>query len=194
MLRGGHGDDELYAGSIIGSTKKGGNNTAAQHWLFGDKGNDILFGEDETVLQKMWGGEGHDELFGGADTDEQFLHGNDGADILHPNGAATTKVTAKGGAGNDTINKVIRNEDGTYSLATYFEPDHTEADPMITTVGADGNKMELFEGNEGDDWIWGGWNVGTGADALVIKGGSGNDTLYGGKNVRGRTKIFGNGG
>ena len=65
-------------------------------------------------------------------------------------------------------------------------------------VGAKDNYREEYFGNEGDDWIWGGWDIIDAGDtaftALEIHGGSGDDTIYGGKNVAGVTKIYGEGG
>ena len=70
VIRGGDGDDEITAGNIARSTDKDGNNTASSHWLYGNGGNDVLFGEDETIDQRMFGGEGRDVLIGGKDTVE----------------------------------------------------------------------------------------------------------------------------
>lgn len=154
---------------------------ASSHWLYGDGGNDFLFGENGTLDQRLWGGEGHDELIGAKDTLEQYLHGGSGDDILHLNHSNREIVTAKGGKGDDTINKVTFDEESmTYSLATYVDNDGN-----TKTIGSNNNVKELLEGNQGDDWLFGGWNIGEDDnwDTLVIKGGSGNDSIYGGKNV-----------
>ena len=111
MIRGNAGDDSITAGAVLESTEIGDNDFFAMyHYLYGDGGNDRMWGEDRTVDQKMWGGEGHDYLKGGNDTTEQYLFGNDGNDEILPGSNASKKVVAKGGKGWDIINDITDGE------------------------------------------------------------------------------------
>ena len=95
MIRGGDGDDYIKGG-LAGSdgtahmgieTAMDGNGAAAYHYLYGDKGNDQIWGEDFTTKEKIWGGEGNDTIHGSnalssKDT-EHFLFGNAGNDVIY---------------------------------------------------------------------------------------------------------------
>ena len=137
MIRGGDGDDIITAGKNAESTSIDGQDFyAAYHYLYGDRGNDRIWGEDKTGDQKIWGGEGHDWLVGGDNTKgDQWLFGNEGNDTIKPGSGAETKVIAKGGKGWDIINPV------------------DEAWPANNAVG---NVEERFEGGDGEDIIFGG--------------------------------------
>ena len=44
-------------------------------YLYGDEGDDILWGTNNAI-EYQWGGEGDDEIHGGNDNDFAFLNGN----------------------------------------------------------------------------------------------------------------------
>ena len=37
---------------------------SAYHYIYGDSGNDTIWGEDKTTESYLWGGEGHDRIYG----------------------------------------------------------------------------------------------------------------------------------
>jgi Domain of unknown function (DUF4114)/RTX calcium-binding nonapeptide repeat (4 copies) len=80
ILRGGEGNDELFA--------------YAEDELYGDRGNDIL-SSDGKGNNKFYGGEGNDTIF--PDINDQVF-GNDGNDVIY---AGRGGSTFSGGAGLD---------------------------------------------------------------------------------------------
>jgi Domain of unknown function (DUF4114)/RTX calcium-binding nonapeptide repeat (4 copies) len=80
ILRGGEGNDELFA--------------YAEDELYGDRGNDI-FSSDGKGNNKFYGGEGNDTIF--PDINDQVF-GNDGNDVIY---AGRGGSTFSGGAGLD---------------------------------------------------------------------------------------------
>ena len=116
VIRGGAGDDLIKAGrqedagtAVVAEDADGNAWTggSAYHYLYGDEGNDTIFGEDRTVKEKIWGGAGRDTLYGGDNVTNTFLYGNAGDDTIHPgDGAVGVQETSrvKGGEGDDVIN------------------------------------------------------------------------------------------
>ena len=54
-------------------------------YLYGDEGDDIMYGGYGTANEFIWGGEGDDIIYGGDTiTTRQILNGNEGDDIIFP--------------------------------------------------------------------------------------------------------------
>lgn len=170
VASGGPGNDRLFGTPNDGS------------WLYGDEGDDELFGGGAGEL--VHGGAGNDRLFGGASDDR--LVGGGGADELHGQGgrdelsdgdidgvsgdAAPGPDLLDGGAGSDTASYRRRTEAVSVDLA----------DPGRDGEPAEGDRLSSVEnviGGRGDDRLAGddGDNVlrgATGRDHLVGRGGA----------------------
>ena len=70
IIHGGKGDDELTAGPNVGTTDTIVP-SGAYSYVYGEEGNDIIWGENGVTAQYLWGGEDEDEIFGGNSTTEQ---------------------------------------------------------------------------------------------------------------------------
>ena len=189
VIRGGRGDDRISANTgEITTAPLGLTNLADYHYLYGDEGNDYIWGEDQTHTEFIRGGEGHDYIYGGSMIrTETYLYGDAGDDWIYPGSDMLDDndqvVIAKGGKGNDVINYTVI--DG--------------SNDIIST--STGNRNERFYGGDGDDYIWGGQEgcTDTAIDCdKYIFGGAGNDYIvpaintYGGANVD--HYYYGNGG
>ena len=75
VIRGGPGDDRLSAGGDLTDyeTTKTAGAAAAFHYIYGDEGDDFIWGEDETAEQHLWGGPGHDVIYGGDETADLYI-------------------------------------------------------------------------------------------------------------------------
>ncbi|MCC6233547.1 MAG: hypothetical protein IT580_12930, partial [Verrucomicrobiales bacterium] len=187
-IRGGSGNDTLYAG-------RGG---GPYH---GDEGNDVITAEETSdsfagVADEFYGGSGDDLLTGLELNDE--LYGEDGADVLY-GGLGDDQL--EGGAGNDELwgeeeNDTLLGGDGADDLDGYDGDDELMGedgdDTLIGGRGNDqligGNGNDTADGGLDDDIILG--DLGTIISALQVTGvdGSGNDLLAGGP---GADVIFG---
>ena len=142
-------------------------NPATHHYLYGDEGNDTIWGEDKTSYQYIWGGEGSDTIYGASMiAKQQVLYGNGGDDTIYPGSMNPDIETLNvgGGKGNDIINPVTFKDDGSGMGTLEFDN------------SAMANPLENFYGGEGDDTIWGGSGP---TGPVVYKGGAGDDKLYG---------------
>ena len=166
-IRGGVGDDELFAGS-------------GPAVFFGDAGNDRLVGgsHDDQLdgglgQDNLVGQAGNDQLRGGEDDD--LLEGGEGNDTLQGDAGVDVLMGGRGsdrlegGEGNDTL----QGESGSDQL--FGDAGNDVLD------GGDGD--DTAEGGVGDDRLDGGLGNdtlrgGVGADTLI--GLAGNDTLEGG--------------
>ena len=98
MIHGGAGDDYIKAGLAAGFGTTGtehrgfendndDNDAAAYHYLYGDEGNDQIWGEDFTTKEKIWGGEGNDTIYGSDALSSKdtfhYLYGNSGNDTIY---------------------------------------------------------------------------------------------------------------
>ena len=63
IIHGGKGDDEITGGATQGTTDTV--DPAYGQFLYGDEGNDIIWGEDKTSYEYIWGGDGADTIYGG---------------------------------------------------------------------------------------------------------------------------------
>ena len=106
--------------------------------MYGDEGNDKMFGKNEMMQEYMWGGAGHDLMYGGYGATISILNGNEGDDKIWPgyygdnaneNPAGVNALTIKGGKGNDYINEMRVNAAGTGFEPNVNRPNH------ITNIG-----------------------------------------------------------
>ncbi len=158
-------NDILYASTLAGSN------------LYGQGGNDIIYGNDQ--VQFMGGNEGDDILDAGGGND--MLWGGDGRDRL------------LGGAGNDTLLGDIDNDAGIKGV--FANDDYLDGgDGNDRLEGGGGNDMLI--GGSGNDSIDGGDGIdtvsfllsGTGVQASLVSGtatGEGSDTFTNVENLTG---------
>ena len=145
------------------------NNVDDKKYLYGDEGHDSIWGSTNTAEQYIWGGSGDDFIQSGRFVETSILNGGDGDDIINPGRNGNTFNDGvidviRGGKGEDILNfsDYVFNEDGTI-------------DTGASDRGGRSNTNIEWDGGEGDDVIWGGWDrVG---DALYL-GGNGDDTFY----------------
>ena len=111
MIRGGQGDDRIYGRATTGTSAG-----AEWEYLYGDEGNDYIFGEDDALTAYLFGGEGHDHIYGGdRDTGSNntgghsYMWGDAGEDVIHFGKDAYYGIYqyAYGGKGDDVINPDI---------------------------------------------------------------------------------------
>ena len=171
VLRGGPGDDSMFGG---GNRNGGPNGQANGIWMYGDEGEDVMYGKKNALKHFMWGGEGNDYMRGGNDAGESKINGNGGSDIIHPGSDATVSVDVRGGKGDDIINPTVW--DG-----TEFKTLDAQGELIDQDNGASGNNDEFLYGDEGDDTIWAGRDI---VDEIIVMGGSGNDNVYGAYNIQ----------
>ena len=125
--------------------------------LFGDDGNDVIFGHTEA---EIYGGHGHDAMFGSES--EDYVDGHDGHDLAF---AFEGDDTLEGGEGYD----ILVGNQGDDTIYGGGDNDAIKG----------GRDDDHLYGEDGDDWILGDlYGDGSGADH--VDGGFGNDRLYGG--------------
>ena len=218
-LYGGGGSDTLRSEN---GDATGDNLLGSRNWLYGDKGNDSLFGGSADTLfggnaagtdaggndwlrggQQSWlsGGQGIDTLIGTGDN--ATLIGGDGDDSIDVSGNNNASLT--GGAGNDIMsatgfNEYLSGGDGndTLSLQTYGGGAAAGDRANSTLVGGEGNDSLFALSVTSPSWL----NGGAGNDILVsgnssdtLIGGAGNDLYVGseGADTLGRTPEVGGG-
>ncbi len=176
--------------------------------LTGALGDDVLTGG--TGIDQMYGGDGADRIEGDAG---DLLFGENGDDTLVFTGsAATTSSLIAGGAGTDTA--VLRGASISVNLASgtgtvantaisIFTTENVVVEGVgsglrsvsgnsaanrfeVGTLGNDGSFAVNFQGQGGDDVLFGG----AGGDTLdggegddVLRGGAGTDLLIGGSGI-----------
>ncbi|WP_283810006.1 calcium-binding protein [Bradyrhizobium guangzhouense] len=201
-LLGGDGNDTLSAGGSNGSVLHGGNNDdvlisndwvyGAANTLFGDDGNDALYGG--YAEDSLYGGNGNDTLTAGAGYN-QLLDGGAGDDLILGSGQPLPGIqissidTMQGGEGNDTIYTLSDNTEGRNALAYGDAGNDTiiAGTGFDSLSGGDGNDLLVggshtvtISGDAGDDVLysqsaWTSFGAGT-----ALSGGDGNDSLYAG--------------
>ena len=175
VIKGGPGNDMLTAGAVAGS-----NDTTAPSgafsYIYGDAGNDTIWGEDDVTDQYIWGGDDDDIIYGADGNSKQIISGNDDNDTIHPGSNATTYVAVSGDKGYDSINPLTPTLDGNGNVSGW-------------TPNAMNNAEEKFYGGDGPDKVFGGWQT---VGPILIKGNDGNDKLYGGFMAGGTQTIVGN--
>jgi Ca2+-binding RTX toxin-like protein len=209
LLIGGEGNDSLDGGdgvdtaSYAGSTAQVIANLADHVGGGDDAGADTLVG-----IENLIGGSGDDILYG--DTGDNLLFGGDGRDILI---GRDGDDTLQGGDGDDAFSSGAGNDilDGGEGIdrAAISGPSGIRVDLRIQGVAQDtGQGMDtlisieqlsatpysdLLNGNDADNWIWGGTNYsgttgddtisGWGGDDLIQLGAAGNHVLDGGDGI-----------
>lgn len=171
-LDGGNGSDTLYGGDnndtlIGGYTTSDGSEFLlfdGANLLFGDAGDDSLYGGRSGNTDTLHGGTGNDTLEAGVGYG--LFYGEDGDDSLK---GGQNSDTLYGGNNNDTLSGFLSND----SLYGGAQDDDLYGDHGADTLyGEDGNDF-LF-GDFGNDSLYGGTNNDT------LSGGENNDTLVGG--------------
>ena len=155
-------------------------------WIYGDDGHDEIWGADDIPFQYLRGGEGDDMMYGGDDIAYgglNYMHGGDGDDIILPGNVNKGETTVRGGKGDDQINVYNEKADGTSIINDDGTYDFTELATLTSTMTAQNG---LYDGGDGDDEIWGPWDL-FGMTAMPMTetpfrlyGGNGDDTIKGG--------------
>ena len=164
MVRGGPGNDLVYGGAS--RTYRGGQGFAK--YMYGDEGDDQIWGSNRNDNEYMFGGEGNDVLYGGFLNDNEYITGNDGDDIIYPASEILVTDRVRGGKGDDLINPVELEYDDAGTLIT----DLTSRENQSAYGDAETN----WQGGEGNDTIWGKYMPG---GDQTYEGGNGDDTIYG---------------
>jgi Ca2+-binding RTX toxin-like protein len=176
VLRGGSGNDTLGDSAMLGATA----NT-----LFGDAGNDTLYGGGGN--DTLYGGTGNDTLVGGIGQNQLLGEGGDdsyraGDQVQSGTVGADTFV---GGPGTDTADYALRstavsvNLDNVANDGRPGEADNIKDDVERVTGGSAG---DTFTGNGNANRFFGngGNDTAQGQGGLdILEGGTGNDTLGG---------------
>ena len=209
-IRGGPGDDYLYA-----SSKTTINGNQGDDHLYGGSGTNTLHGNEGN--DTIYGGSGNDTIYGGSGNDT--IYGGSGNDSIYGGYLTSSDGTdyIVGGPGNDTIQKdpndTIHQDDEpvtetpdankTYctenltipqliSSGIYNVIDERDSSKAIIN-GTTTNDLILIHNNganvtakQGNDCIIGGAgndNIDGGACKDVIYGGPGDDTIHGGDEI-----------
>ena len=114
MIKGGLGNDIVYGGS--NNTYNGGGGFAK--YLYGDEGDDKVWGSNSMEYEYIWGGSGEDTLYGGYDNDNEYINGNEGDDIIYPASGTVVTDRVRAGKGDDQINPVVLEFDGAGAITT----------------------------------------------------------------------------
>ncbi len=162
-IHGGGGNDIIIGGSGGADTTGSGPNDGDR--LFGEAGNDIVFGDNAYIIRNSLNQvETIATLFPGNGGDDQ-IEGNAGSDML------------LGGFGNDQLagnsgDDIILGDNG---LIDYTLDGNLTTIDRITTLAADApfGGQDNITGDEGNDIILGG------AAGDTIQGNAGNDILFG---------------
>ena len=102
MVKGGPGNDLVYGGNTTDFNGGGG----FAKYLYGDEGDDKMWGSQTMEFEYMWGGEGDDIIYGGIAHDNTFINGNEGDDVIYPGSETVIEDRVRGGKGDDLINPV----------------------------------------------------------------------------------------
>ena len=95
VIRGGEGNDKLYAGfgNLTDADKADivfdGTPNLETIWIYGDDDHDEIWGADDIPTQYLFGGEGDDLMYGGDEITSStgsiiYMHGGAGDDIILP--------------------------------------------------------------------------------------------------------------
>ncbi|MDZ3836681.1 MAG: calcium-binding protein [Rhodospirillales bacterium] len=140
-IRGGDGNDILYAGSGPGDDTQDGNDI-----LYGDLGSDTIYGQ--LGNDKIYGGRSDDDRADGPDT----IYGDDGNDDVWAGGGGDT---VQGGAGNDNLygqsgNDTLRGGEGDERVYGGTGNDTLYGDAGVDTVRG-GEGVDRLYGGSGND-------------------------------------------
>ena len=102
MVKGGPGDDLVYGGNTSAFDSGGG----FAKYMYGDEGDDKIWGSSTQEFEYIWGGEGDDTLYGGLNNMNTYINGNEGDDVIYPASMTMVEDRVRGGKGNDIINPV----------------------------------------------------------------------------------------
>ncbi|KQY91321.1 cadherin domain-containing protein [Brevundimonas sp. Root1423] len=189
IIHGDDGDDAVGDSDII----MGGD---GRDFLFGDGGNDTLFGDADADLlsggdgkdalfggrnligrDELFGGEGDDTLYGDGEVDDFLNDGGDdldggaGSDVLHGGGGHDVLI---GGANEGDKDRLFggSGDDTLYGDRKTRDPDDVAADDGLDIIYGQAGADTIY-GNGGTDELWGG------LDEDTIYGGEGEDWLFG---------------
>jgi len=160
--------------------------SSATCYLYGEGGNDTIYGRGET--DNIWGGSENDVIYGMGGID--YLYGDSGDDVIY---AGTGIDQVDGGADDDIIhgdagNDTIYGGDGNDTITGDGDDDTIYGGDGADTIrGNDnddiiqgGDDNDFLLGNDGVDLICGGDCTADGGDGDdKIDGGAGEDELYG---------------
>ena len=140
--------------------------------MYGDEGDDELWGSKGNAAEYLWGGADDDLINPGQGADTVYANGNEGDDTIEGSIGVMTSETIRGGKGDDIINPI----ELVYNSGV-VDVDNTEwvFDPYGVSDFNYGTGARDWDGGEGDDVIWGASkHTGT----LQMLGGNGQDTIY----------------
>ncbi len=154
-IRGGDGDDVIYPGS--------GDFNAS----FGGSGNDTLHATEGLGHSYLFGDDGNDILFGGADYN--YLNGGAGDDVLY---GGTGNNQKDGGAGNDSL---FGGTGGGTMFGSEGNDQLTAANVGTAMHGGAGS--DTLQGGDGNDTLYADGNAISNGDVEWLHGGAGDDML-----------------
>jgi len=106
VIRGGAGDDLIKGNnSIYGDAPM----QTEYEYIYGNEGEDAIFGQKGVEKQYLLGGAGNDYVTTPGYGIDVNVFGNDGDDFLRQGDKSSGLVTVKGGKGDDTINELVWN-------------------------------------------------------------------------------------
>ena len=113
ILRGGRGDDLMYGGSsktdlggIPDSVDRNASNFSGRLYMYGDSGDDEMWGKYEMDAEYLWGGDDDDTIHPGHTAQSVIANGNDGDDTIYASIATVVEEKLNGGKGDDRINPI----------------------------------------------------------------------------------------
>ena len=84
IIRGGPGNDFVYGGTNENLDGGDASMTGEEKWLYGDEGDDSIWGSNDITKQYIFGGDGDDEIQSGNNINENYIHGGKGDDMIRP--------------------------------------------------------------------------------------------------------------